>query len=108
VWEGGLYGSNRTLPLGEEIWGAMKVSFGGTALLALAVYGLRLEFVSRFFLVVFGVVNFLFLATEKIALRLTSRYVRSRGFNFRTVLLVGTGRKAAQRGEFLEAPPYYG
>src|SRR5215471_6827665 len=104
----GFYRSHRTLPLGEEIWGAMKVSFGGTALLALAVYGLRLEFVSRFFLVVFGVVNFLFLATEKIALRLTSRYVRSRGFNFRTVLLVGTGRKASQLGKFLEARPYWG
>src|SRR5712692_4293949 len=63
----GFYRSHRTLPLGEEIWGAMKVSFGGTALLALAAYGLRLEFVSRFFLVVFGVVNFFFLATEKIA-----------------------------------------
>src|SRR5262245_56494330 len=108
LWAAGFYRSHRTLPLGEEIWGAMKVSFGGTALLALAVYGLRLEFVSRFFLVVFGVVNFLFLATEKIALRLTSRYVRARGFNFRTVLLVGTGRKAAQLGEFLEARPYWG
>jgi exopolysaccharide biosynthesis polyprenyl glycosylphosphotransferase len=104
----GFYRSHRTLPLGEEIWGAMKVSFGGTALLALAAYGLRLEFVSRFFLVVFGVVNFFFLATEKIALRLTSRYVRARGYNFRTVLLVGTGRKAAQLAEFLEARSYWG
>jgi len=104
----GFYRSHRTLPLGEEIWGAMKVSFGGTALLALAAYGLRLEFVSRFFLVVFGVVNFFFLATEKIALRLTSRFVRARGSNFRTVLLVGTGRKAAQLAEFLEARSYWG
>jgi len=104
----GFYRSHRTLPLGEEIWGAMKVAFGGTALLALAVYGLRLDFVSRFFLVVFGLVNFVFLATEKVALRLTSRFVRARGFNFRTVLLVGTGRKAAQLGEFLEARPYWG
>jgi exopolysaccharide biosynthesis polyprenyl glycosylphosphotransferase len=104
----GFYRSHRTLPLGEEIWGAMKVSFGGTALLALAAYGLRLEFVSRFFLVVFGVVNFFFLATEKIALRLTSRFVRARGYNFRTVLLVGTGSKAAQLAEFLEARSYWG
>src|SRR5207253_2793134 len=76
--------------------------------LALTAYGLRLEFVSRFFLVVFGVVNFFFLATEKIALRLTSRFVRARGYNFRTVLLVGTGRKAAQLAEFLEARSYWG
>ncbi len=104
----GFYRSHRTLPLGEEIWGAMKAAFGGTALLALAVYGLRLEFVSRFFLVIFGIVNFTFLTTEKIALRLTSRYVRARGFNFRTVLLVGTGRKAVQLADLLEGRPYWG
>ncbi len=108
LWAAGFYRSHRTLPLGEEIWAAMKVAFGGTALLALVVYGLRLEFVSRWFLVVFGVVNFLFLATEKVALRLLSRWVRTRGFNFRTVLLVGTGQKAAQLAHFLEAHPYWG
>ncbi len=108
LWAAGFYRSHRTLPLGEEIWAAMKVAFGGTALLALVVYGLRLEFVSRWFLVVFGIVNFLFLATEKVALRLLSRWVRTRGFNFRTVLLVGTGQKAAQLADFLEAHPYWG
>src|SRR5262245_45281337 len=104
----GFYRSHRTLPLGEEIWAAGKVAFGGTAILVLLIYGLRLEFVSRWFLVLFGVINFCFLATEKVALRLTSRWVRARGFNFRTALLVGTGPKAAQLGEFLEAHPHWG
>lgn len=104
----GFYRSHRTLPLGEEIWAATKVAFGGTAMLSLLVYGLRLEFVSRWFLVVFGIVNFIFLATEKVALRLLSRWVRVRGFNFRTVLLIGTGQKAAQLADFLEAHPYWG
>ncbi|MGH9399317.1 MAG: sugar transferase, partial [Thermoanaerobaculia bacterium] len=89
-------------------WAAMRVAFGGTATVALLIYGLRLEFVSRWFLVVFAGVNFAILASEKVALRLVSRAVRSRGFNFRTVLLVGTGRKAAHLGEFLEAHPYWG
>jgi exopolysaccharide biosynthesis polyprenyl glycosylphosphotransferase len=104
----GFYRSHRTLPLAEEIWGATKVAFGGTAVLALVVYGLRLEFVSRWLLVVFAVVNFAFLATEKVALRLLSRWVRARGYNFRTVLLVGTGQKAAQLADFLEAHPHWG
>jgi len=108
LYTAGFYRSHRTLPLGEEIWGAMKVAFGGTAVLAILIYGLKLEFVSRWFLVVFGAVNFAILASEKVGLRLISRAVRSRGFNFRTVLLVGTGRKAAQLGEFLEAHPYWG
>ena len=104
----GFYRSHRTTPLVEEIWGALKVAFGGTAVLALLVYGLRLEFVSRFFLAVFGLVNFTFLATEKVALRLLSHFVRSRGLNFRTVLLVGTGQKSAQLGDFVEAHPHWG
>jgi exopolysaccharide biosynthesis polyprenyl glycosylphosphotransferase len=104
----GFYRSHRTLPLGGEIWAAAKVAFGGTAILVLLIYGLRLEFVSRWFLVLFGAVNFLFLASEKVALRMTSRWVRARGFNFRTALVVGTGPKAAQLAEFLEAHPHWG
>jgi exopolysaccharide biosynthesis polyprenyl glycosylphosphotransferase len=108
LYAAGFYRSHRTLPLGEEIWAAARVAFGGTAILALIVYGLRLDFVSRWFLVVFGSANFAFLATEKIALRLTSRWFRTRGYNFRTVLLVGTGRKAVDMAEFFEAHPHWG
>ena len=104
----GFYRSHRTLPLGEEIWPAAKVSFGGTAILVLLIYGMRLEFVSRWFLVLFGTVNFVFLATEKVALRLLSRWVRARGFNFRTALIVGTGPKATQFADFLEAHSHWG
>ena len=108
LYAAGFYRSHRTLPLAEEIWSATKVAFGGTAILALVVYGLRLDFVSRWLLVVFAVVNFSFLATEKVTLRLASRWVRARGYNFRTVLLVGTGQKAAQLADFLEAHPHWG
>ena len=108
LYSAGFYRSHRTLPLAEEIWAAAKVAVGGTAVLALVVYGLRLEFVSRWLLVVFSAVNFALLATEKVALRLVSRWVRARGYNFRTVLLVGTGQKAAQLADFLEAHPHWG
>src|SRR5215471_2263287 len=104
----GFYRSHRTLPLGEEIWAAAKVAFGGPAILVVLIYGLRMDFVSRWFLVLFGVVNFALLVTEKVALRMTSRWVRSRGFNFRTALIVGTGPKAAQFADFLEAHPHWG
>ena len=100
--------SHRTLPLGEEIWAVAKVAFGGTALLTLLVYGLRFEFVSRWFLAVFGIVTFLLLAAERVALRLLSRWVRARGYNFRTVVLVGTGPKATQLADFMEAHPHWG
>ncbi len=63
---------------------------------------------SRWFLVVFGSLNFAFLASEKVGLRLASRWVRARGYNFRTVLVVGTGSKAASMADFFEAHPHWG
>jgi len=104
----GFYRSHRTMPLGEEIWGAARVAVGGTAILVLLIFGLRLDFVSRWFLVIFGFINFVLLSAEKVAVRLLSRGVRARGFNFRTALIVGTGPKAAQFGDFLEAHPHWG
>ena len=44
---------------------------------------------SRPFHILFGVINLAFLLAEKLALRLSARHVRSRGFNYRTLLLVG-------------------
>jgi exopolysaccharide biosynthesis polyprenyl glycosylphosphotransferase len=104
----GFHRSHRTVPLGEEIWSVGKVAFGGTAILTLFVYGLRLEFVSRWFLAVFGIVVFFFLSATRVALRLLSRWVRTRGYNFRTVLLVGTGPKASKLADFIEAHPHWG
>jgi len=104
----GFYRSHRTLPLGEEMWGTARVAFGGTAILVLLIFGFRLDFVSRWFLILFGFIDWVFLSTEKIALRMLSRGVRARGFNFRTALIVGTGPKAAQFGDFLEAHPHWG
>ena len=104
----GFYRSHRTQPLGEEVWAAARVAVGGTAILVLLIFGLRLDFVSRWFLVLFGFLNFVLIAAEKMLLRTLSRFVRSRGFNFRTALLVGTGPKAAQFGDFLEGHPHWG
>ena len=104
----GFYRSHRTLPLGEEMWGTARVAFGGTAILVLLIFGLRFDFVSRWFLVLFGFLNFVLLTMEKVALRLLSRGVRARGFNFRTALIVGTGPRAAQFGDFLEGHPHWG
>ncbi len=104
----GFYRSHRTLPLGEEMWGTARVAFGGTAILVLLIFGLRFDFVSRWFLVLFGFLNFLLLTMEKVAVRLLSHGVRARGFNFRTALIVGTGPRAAQFGDFLEGHPHWG
>src|SRR5574340_263236 len=53
LWSVGFYGSRRTLPLREEVWGAARAVFFGTATLALAVYAVRWNDCSRPFLFLF-------------------------------------------------------
>ena len=65
-------------------------------LLAAAGWLLRLEFVSRPFLILFGLINLVLLLGEKLALRLSARHVRSRGLNYRTLLLVGINPRSEE------------
>ena len=107
-WAAGFYRSRRTLPLGAEIWGAARAVFLATATLALAVYALQRTDVSRPFLFLFAVMDFALIAAEKVMIRAAARSARARGFNFRTVVLAGTGPKALSLANFLTAHPYWG
>jgi exopolysaccharide biosynthesis polyprenyl glycosylphosphotransferase len=107
-WAVGFYRSRRTLPLWEELWAAWRAVFFSIATFALAVYTLKLQFVSRPFLFLFASVSFILISVEKLAIRRAAQNARSRGFNFRTVVLAGTGPKARSLAEFLGAHPYWG
>src|SRR5205085_522460 len=50
----------------------------------------------------------LFLLLEKIAVRVIARYVRAKGLNYRTVLIVGTGRRAIDVARVIEGHKYWG
>src|SRR5438874_11370761 len=45
---------------------------------------------------------------EKIAIRIGARYVRATGLNYRTVLIVGTGRRAIDISRVIENHNYWG
>ena len=104
----GFYSSRRTLPLWEELWAAAKAVFLATATISLLVYAFRLTYVSRPFLFLFAIVDFLLLATEKLSIRSAAQSARARGYNFRTVVLAGTGKRAFALAQFLEAHPHWG
>ncbi|MEN8164545.1 MAG: sugar transferase [Acidobacteriota bacterium] len=67
-----------------------------------------LDFLSRPFLALFAGLNLLFLLAEKLALRLMARHVRSRGFNFRTLLIVGLNVRSAEVASIIEKHPHWG
>jgi FlaA1/EpsC-like NDP-sugar epimerase len=112
---GGRYRSHRTANLRDEVAALFRVTAAATVSWALAIFVLRLDAslldgdrVSRTFTVLFALFSFVLLTGEKLALRLTSRWVRQRGFNYRTLLIVGTGRAARALADSIDQHAYWG
>jgi exopolysaccharide biosynthesis polyprenyl glycosylphosphotransferase len=120
IWGGlllssGRYRSHRTVPLLDEAWAIIRVCVSGAIIFTLVLYLTRVDErllgddrISRFWALLFAVFSCLFLLTEKLALRLTSRYVRAHGFNYRTVLVVGTGPTALRIADSVHGHRFWG
>lgn len=115
LWSSGRYRSHRTVPVRDEAVAILRVAATSAVLFALAVWGLRLDErllgddrISRVWIVLFALLAGILVLAEKIALRATSRHVRARGFNFRTVLLVGTNPAARAIAESIRGHRYWG
>jgi len=99
----GRYRSHRTVPILIEALALTRVCGLGTVILTLAIFSLRLgdkllrddEF-SRAWIFLFGLATWIFLVGEKLAIRLSARYVRENGLNYRTVLIVGANSTAME------------
>jgi exopolysaccharide biosynthesis polyprenyl glycosylphosphotransferase len=102
------YTSRRTVALAVEAWQVVEVVGVGVLTLAAAGWLLRLDFVSRPFLILFGMINLVLLLAEKLALRLSARHVRRRGLNFRTLLLVGINPRSEEVARIIEEHPHWG
>src|SRR3954447_24593264 len=120
IWGGlllssGRYRSHRTVPLLDEAWAIVRVCMSGAILFTLALYLSRWDEqllgddrISRFWSLLFAAFSCVFLLTEKLGLRLTSRYVRAHGFNYRTVLIVGTSDAALRIAESIHGHRFWG
>lgn len=109
------YRSHRTVPLFEESWAVLNVCAVGAVLFALTIYIFRLDnallgndLISRSWILLFAVSALLLLLAEKAALRFTAHYVRASGYNYRSVLIVGTGHAAAEVVDSIENHRYWG
>jgi exopolysaccharide biosynthesis polyprenyl glycosylphosphotransferase len=102
------YHSHRTIPLTKETLTILRVVAVGNLLLATLAYLLPLRQLSRVWFVLFAVLSTVLLVAEKILLRVLARYVRSKGLNYRTVLIVGTGRRALDVAKMIVNHKYWG
>lgn len=109
------YRSHRTVVLLDEAFEIVKVCASGLAILALTFYAFRLderllagdEF-SRLWVLLVGSFACVLILMEKLAVRIMSRYVRSRGYNYRTVLIVGTNPSAITLADSIRNHRFWG
>jgi exopolysaccharide biosynthesis polyprenyl glycosylphosphotransferase len=102
------YHSHRTVPLTREALTTVRVVLTGNVILATLAYLLPLRQLSRSWFVLFGVLAAVLLVAEKIGVRALARWVRSKGLNYRTVLIVGTGRRATDIARMILGHKYWG
>jgi exopolysaccharide biosynthesis polyprenyl glycosylphosphotransferase len=111
----GRYRSHRTVPILDEAWAIIRVCALGSAFFTLFLYAARIDErllgddrISRPWILLFALFSCVFLLTEKLGVRITSRWVRMRGFNFRTVLIVGTSQTALAIADSIQSHRYWG
>ena len=102
------YHSHRTISLVKEALTILRVVLVGNAILATFAYLWPLPFLSRTWFILFAVLSALLLLAEKIMVRVLARYVRSKGLNYRTILIVGTGRRALEIAGLIRNHKYWG
>jgi exopolysaccharide biosynthesis polyprenyl glycosylphosphotransferase len=102
------YHSHRTVPLTREGLTVIRVVLLGTVTLATLAYLLPLRQLSRAWFVLFLVISAILLLAEKILVRIIARWVRSKGLNYRTILIVGTGRRATDIARMVADHKYWG
>lgn len=91
----GMYQSMRTRPFSEILWIIIKSTFFTSLACGTFVFLFKLKFVSRLFFMIFVFVSFVFILIEKIGVFSIMHYVRKRGYNYRRILVVGKGNRAA-------------
>jgi len=104
----GMYRALRTKKHLEIVWILIKSAFLVTIIFGAVVFMFKLGFVSRLFFVIFMVVCMFFILAEKIVIFSVMHYLQKRGYNFRTVLIVGTGKRASHFIKRIHDHPEWG
>ena len=102
------YHSHRTIPLTREAFTTVRVVMVGTAILATLAFLLPLRQLSRTWFALFAAGSAILLVAEKILVRIIARWVRSKGLNYRSLLIVGTGRRATDIARMIAGHKFWG
>lgn len=104
----GMYLSLRIKTFIEILWIIIKSSFFTILASGTFVFLLKLEFVSRIFFVLLILTSFMLILIEKIIIFYTMHSIRKRGYNYRRIIIVGTGNRAAEFSKKIHNHPEWG
>lgn len=99
IWGGllsyfGIYTSFRTKTIPEILLDILQAGLLGFGIASSVIYIFKIEQVSRVLIVFSFLFSAVLLSAEKLALVFFFRFIRRRGYNYRSLLVVGTGKRA--------------
>jgi len=104
----GFYGSHRMTSPWTLLMSLAKVTGIGGVITSSSMFLIEPHAFSRGFLVVFLILSFLVLALEQLMVRFSLRVLRLEGYNYRNILLVGTGSSARRILRIIETHKEWG
>lgn len=102
-----VYGTHRREAVGQTLTQLFFGNLAGVIVLSAVAFALSAP-VSTLFPIVFGTAQFIALATSRSVMLGTLHYLRRTGHNYRNLLIVGCGPRAARVMETLQAHPEWG
>ena len=86
----------------------VKVVATGTLLLSFCLFFFKLEGISRIVIALFAFLNLVILCGMRLGILTVLHTIRRRGYNYRNLLVVGTGRRAQEYAELIQSHPEWG
>ncbi len=113
IWVGllyflGMYGSFRVKPFSDVISIIVEAAAFGFVLFSSVIYVLKLQDISRTFVFTIFLLAIVVFIVEKSALIFSFRYARRKGYNTRSILIVGTGKRAKNFAELVGSHDEWG
>ena len=108
LYANGLYQSMRTRAYLEILWAVVKSAVVTFLLLGTFIFLFKLTFMSRLFFLLYMGFGFLLIGLERTAIFMSQHYVRRQGLNTRRLLIVGTGKRAAEFVKRVDKHPEWG
>ncbi|MCK9554458.1 sugar transferase [bacterium] len=94
LYTSGMYHSMRTKSYLEVAWVIIKSAVLLIVAFSTVAFLFKIKYVSRLFFAIFVICGSFFLYLEKLILFSMMHYAREQGYNFRRILIVGTGKRA--------------